>query len=107
MGSLLHRFPEFPPEGLPHSLPFLLAAPSKILGGRGGHALGPGQQRVLVRELTLLGWAGLGGKWLYLSPLGCLVVGEGGGTSGELSPSSPGHLLSISQRVSRWLGLES
>lgn len=62
---------------------------------------------MLVRELTLLGWAGLGGKWLDLSPLGCLVVGEGGGTSGELSPSSPGHLLSISQRVSRWLGLES
>ena len=87
-------------------MPFLLAAASKILGGSVGHALGPGQQQVLVRELTLLGWAGLGGKWPYLSPLG-LVVGEGGGTSGELSLSSPGHLLSISQRVSRWLGLES
>lgn len=55
----------------------------------------------------MLGWAGLGGEWLDQSPLGCLVVGEGGGTSAELPSSSPGHLLSFSQQISRSLGLES
>lgn len=99
--------PEFPPEGLPHSLPFFLVAASNILGGRGGYALGSGQQQVLVRELTMLGWAGLGGEWLDQSPLGCLAVGDGGATFGELPSSSPSHLLSFSQHVSRSLGLES